>query len=99
MKNNFVSLAKLKAKSDKKEKLREELLKLINPTRSEAGCIEYTLFEDKNESGTFYMREAFENRIAFEAHTATAHFQNFASQINDLMDEPIRLIELQQISH
>ena len=99
MTNLFTSLAILKAKNEKKETLKSALLKLIDPTRSEPGCVTYTLFEDKNESGTFYMQEAFLDQAAFDAHIATPHFINFASQINDLMNEPIALIELQQVSH
>ncbi|WP_428232749.1 putative quinol monooxygenase [Flavobacterium sp.] len=99
MKNNYITMAVLKAKSGKREKLREELLKLITPTRKEEGCLEYILFEDKNQTGTFYMREAFKDYKAFEAHGNTAHFKNFASQINELMLEPIQLIELEQVSN
>jgi quinol monooxygenase YgiN len=99
MKTIYVTMAVLKAKSGKREKLQEELLKLITPTRREEGCLEYILFEDKNQAGTFYMREAFKNYKAFEVHGTTAHFRNFASQINELMLEPIELIELEQVSN
>ena len=99
MNNLFISLAILKAKSEKKEALRSALLKLIDPTRSEPGCITYTLLEDKNENGIFYMQEAFRDQAAFDAHIATPHFIDFASQMSDLMNEPIALIELQQVSH
>lgn len=99
MKTNYVTMAVLKAKNGKREKLQEELLKLITPTRREEGCLEYILFEDKNQAGTFYMREAFKNYKAFQEHVATAHFKNFESQINELMLEPIELIELEQVSN
>lgn len=98
METNYVSLAVLKAKAGKREKLEEERLKLINPTRKEEGCMEYVLFEDKNQTGTFYMREMFKDLAAFKAHGGTTHFKNFATQINELMSEPIQLIELQQVS-
>lgn len=99
MESKYVTMAVLKAKEGKREKLCGELLKLIAPTRSEKGCLEYTLLEDKNENGTFYMREAFEDLDAFKLHGATAHFKNFAAQIDELMSEPIRLIELAPVSH
>ncbi len=98
MKNHYTTIAVLKAKNGKREKLQEELLKLINPTRKEAGCLEYTLFEDKNQADTFYMREAFKDYEAFKVHLDTVHFKNFASQINELLLEPIQLLELQQVS-
>lgn len=99
MKNNYVTIAVLKAKNVKRGKLLDELLKLIKPTCKEEGCLEYILFEDKNQAGIFYMREAFNDYEAFKAHVETEHFKNFASQINELMLEPIQLIELKQISN
>ncbi|EJL67522.1 putative quinol monooxygenase [Chryseobacterium populi] len=99
MNNIYVTMAVLKAKEGKREKLLEELLKLIDPTRSEDGCLEYILFENKTENNTFYMREAFKDLNAFKMHGATTHFKNFAVQIDELMSEPIQLIELAQVSH
>ena len=98
MKSSYVTMAVLIAREGKRGKLREELLKLIAPTRSEEGCLEYILFEDKNKNGTFYMREAFKDLDAFKAHGAKAHFKNFERQADELMSEPIRLIELTQVS-
>ncbi|KMQ61383.1 antibiotic biosynthesis monooxygenase [Chryseobacterium angstadtii] len=94
----FISTAVLKAKEGKRAALKEALLKLINPTRSEPGCLYYILFEDKNNKGTFYMREAFKDTAAFEFHTQTIHFKNFAAQTGELMSEPIQLIELNPVS-
>ncbi|WP_080778905.1 putative quinol monooxygenase [Chryseobacterium phocaeense] len=94
----FISIAVLKAKEGKRAALQEALLQLINPTRSETGCLYYILFEDKNNTGTFYMHEAFQDKAAFEYHIQTPHFKNFAGQMNELMAEPIQLIELKQVS-
>ncbi|WP_223608203.1 putative quinol monooxygenase [Chryseobacterium sp. OSA05B] len=98
IKEHFISTAVLKAKEGKRTALKEALIKLINPTRSELGCLYYILFEDKNNKGTFYMREAFKDTAAFEFHTQTVHFKNFAAQMDELMSEPIQLIELKQVS-
>ncbi|SHF84329.1 putative quinol monooxygenase [Chryseobacterium sp. OV279] len=94
----FLSTAVLTAKEGKRTALKEALLQLIIPTRSEPGCLYYILFEDKNNTGTFYMREAFKNTAEFEFHTQTVHFKNFAAQMDELMSEPIQLIELKPVS-
>jgi quinol monooxygenase YgiN len=99
MNDRYIALAVLKAKEGKRKNLQEELLKLIEPTRKEKGCLEYLLFEDKNENGIFYMREAFENKTAFDEHLSSDYFQNFESQLEELLLNPIQLIELVQISH
>ncbi|WP_199091322.1 putative quinol monooxygenase [Bosea sp. ASV33] len=94
----FVSLAVLKAKAGRREDLRAALLALIEPTRAEVGCLDYVLFEQRDEPGTFYMREAFRNRAALDTHIATPHFQAFAAGMEALLAEPLRLIVLDQVS-
>lgn len=98
MKQYYITLAVITAKPGKANELCGELLKLIDPTRNEPGCIEYTLFKKQKEDNVFYMREAFLNEEAFNAHIATTHFQAFAEKVKDLM-EPLELIQLEQISH
>lgn len=94
----FISIAVLKARAGKEQTLKNSLLNLIAPTRNEPGCIEYMLYEDKESSGTFYMREAFINADAFEFHISSEHFKAFAAKIDELMDEPINLIKMNPVS-
>lgn len=94
----FISIAVLKAKPGKREDLRDALLGLVEPTRAEAGNLDYVLFELRDEPGTFYMREAFANEAALEQHFAADYFQAFAARTNDLLAEPLRLIRLDRIS-
>lgn len=94
----LVSIAVLKAKSGQREALRESLLVLIEPTRAEPGCLDYVLFELRDEPGTFYMREAFTNSAALEFHKATPHFQAFAARAGNLLAEPLRLVFLERVS-
>lgn len=98
MNGQFKSVAILKAKQEKREELKNALLQLISPTRSEPGCIYYILFEDNKNKGTFYMWEAFQDKNAFEFHIETEHFKNFINRVNEWMNDPIQLIELEKIS-
>ncbi|HEV7325308.1 MAG TPA: putative quinol monooxygenase [Bosea sp. (in: a-proteobacteria)] len=94
----LISIAVLKAKPGQREQLRQSLLALIEPTRAEPGCLDYVLFELRDEPGTFNMREAFTSAAALEAHKATPHFQTFAAKAGDLLAEPLRLIFLDRVS-
>lgn len=96
--NIFASIAILKAKQEKIEDLRKELLGMIEPTRKEEGCIEYILFENPEAPGDFYMREAFKDKNAFETHIATPHFQALAKKVDDLLREPMALIRVKRVS-
>jgi quinol monooxygenase YgiN len=95
----LISLAVLKAKPGQQDALKSGLLSLIEPTRAEPGNLDYVLFEQKDEPGTFYMREAFQGQAALDAHFATAHFQRFAATADDLLSEPLKLIFLEQVSN
>lgn len=94
----LIALAVLKARPGKREALRQGLLALIEPTRAETGNLDYVLFELRDEPGTFYMREAFTSQAALDAHVAAPYFQAFAATIDDLLEEPLRLIFLDQVS-
>jgi len=97
-KEKLIAFAVLKAKPGQHEALRDALLALVGPTRAEPGNLDYVLFEARDEPGLFYMREAFESQAALDAHVATAHFQNFAVRLDELLAEPIKLIFLDQVS-
>ncbi|MDR7026465.1 quinol monooxygenase YgiN [Pseudomonas peli] len=99
MNKPLVSLAVLKAKPGKEEALKAGLLTLIEPTRAEPGNLDYVLFERRDEPGTFYMREAFKDQAALDAHFATPYFQRFAATADDLLSEPLQLIFLEQVSN
>ncbi|MNF60368.1 putative monooxygenase YcnE [compost metagenome] len=96
--DKIVSIAVLKARAGMRERLRRELLKLIEPTRLEPGNLDYVLFELQEEPGTFYMREAFVNQGALDDHCATDYFQAFAGQAEELLAEPLRLILMEEVS-
>lgn len=99
MSKPLVSLAVLKAKPGKQQELKEGLLSLIEPTRAEPGNLDYVLFEMRDEPGTFYMREAFKDQAALDAHFATPYFQAFAATADELLSEPLQLIFLEQVSN
>lgn len=49
----LTSIAVLKAKPGQRDALREALTALVEPTRREAGNLDYTLFELTDEPGSF----------------------------------------------
>lgn len=93
-----VSLATLVAKEGRRYDLLTALLPLIEPTRAEAGNLDYVLFEITDQPGTFVMRETFTSMDALRAHQGTAHYQAFGAQAGDLLAEPLKLTFLTQVS-
>lgn len=99
MSKPLISIAVLKAKPGQEQVLKAGLLGLVEPTRTEPGNLDYVLFELRDEPGTFYMREAFKDQAALDAHFAMPYFQRFAATADDLLQEPLKLIFLEQVSH
>ncbi|MDW5442903.1 putative quinol monooxygenase [Polaromonas sp. SM01] len=93
----LVSLAILEAKTDKKDELRSALQALVPLTRQELGCLDYTLFEQSDSPGTFYMRESFKDRAALDAHFSMPYFQEFAGRSNALLKRPLQLVFLTEV--
>ena len=50
-------VARIEAKSDKIELVKSELLKLIDLTLKESGCIQYDLHQDNNNPAIFLFYE------------------------------------------
>jgi quinol monooxygenase YgiN len=94
----LISIAVLKARPGQREALSAALAALVEPTRREAGNLDYTLFELKDEPGSFYMREAFVSRSALDEHLAAPYFLAFAQRFDELLAEPIKLIFLDKVA-
>jgi len=69
-------VANIEAKKNKIEFIKEELLKLIEPTKAEEGCIEYRLQQDNQNPEFFLFFETWENRELWQKHMDSEHLQN-----------------------
>ncbi|MDP4084503.1 MAG: putative quinol monooxygenase [Bacillota bacterium] len=76
----------LKAKPGKEQLLREELVKVIQPSRAEKGCIEYTLHESLEDRGVFVFYETWKDEESLKFHTETDHYQEYRQNVSTLLD-------------
>ena len=58
----------------------ELLKKLVHATRSEEGCLQYDLIEDKNNKGIFFIVELWETEETHFKHSQTEHLADFRVQ-------------------
>ncbi|OOV87840.1 putative quinol monooxygenase [Oceanospirillum linum] len=63
-------VANIIASEDSIELVKTELLKLIDATRTEKGCINYDLHQDNENPAHFLFYENWENRELWQAHMA-----------------------------
>ena len=79
-------VANIHAKADRIELIRSELMKLIDITRAEDGCLAYDLLDVEGEEGSFVFVEAWRDPAALEAHGASAHIQAARARYPELLD-------------
>ncbi|WP_075187772.1 putative quinol monooxygenase [Teredinibacter haidensis] len=77
MSENLVIVAKIEANSDSVELVKAELLKLIEPTRKETGCIQYDLHQDNHNPAEFIFYEIWENRELWQTHMNNTHLAEY----------------------
>lgn len=70
-------VAKIQAKADKVELVKAELIKLIEPTLKEQGCIQYDLHQDNQDPATFIFYENWQSRELWLAHMENEHLKAY----------------------
>jgi quinol monooxygenase YgiN len=91
-------LARIKAKIGMEQKVKEELLALVKPTRLEEGCINYHLHQAFDDKTLFVFYENWSSKEDLDKHMATAHFQGFATKADELLAESVEITLLEMIS-
>ena len=76
-------IAKVVAKPASVEKVKGELLKLVEPTRKEPGCIVYRLHQDNTDQAQFVFYERWESAEHLQKHMQSDHFKRFQSVLAD----------------
>ena len=80
-------IANIKAKADKIDLVKAELLKLIDITRAENGCIKYDLHQDNESPAHFTFYENWENREIWQAHMGNQHLQDYLAATEGSVEE------------
>lgn len=70
---NLTIVARIEAKQDCSDLVKTELMKLIEPTRKEAGCIQYDLHQDNENPAVFLFYETWESRELWQQHMNSTH--------------------------
>ncbi len=98
MENQKVTVvARIKAKSGREAQAKQELLKLLSPTRAEAGCINYDMHQSLDNQAHFLFHENWTNQGALNKHLETPHLKNFLNQADQLLAEPVEITLWKQV--
>lgn len=80
-------VARIVAKKDCIESLKQELIRLVAPTRQETGCLEYRLHQDDENPAAFLFYENWANAESLELHLNTPRFKAYLAATGDLVEE------------
>ncbi len=78
-------VARIVASSQKLEALKAVLLALIEPTRHEAGCIQYELLQNQSDPTDFTFVEEWASHDALDTHLVSAHMEAAGAKLEGLL--------------
>lgn len=80
-------VANIKANPDKIDLVKAELLKLIDITRAEEGCINYDLHQDNENPAHFLFYENWESRELWQTHMGAPHLAAYMAATDGAVEE------------
>lgn len=81
-------VARVKAKADSVDQVREALIGLVAPTRGEEGCIVYELLQNREDPTDFTFVEEWKSEAALASHAASAHIQATRDLLKGIVEGP-----------
>ena len=81
-------VARIKAKEGMEEKMKQQLMTLLGPTRAEKGCINYTLHQSVQNRTIFMLYENWVSKNDLDEHMKTPHFKSHREKQAEMLAEP-----------
>jgi quinol monooxygenase YgiN len=90
-------IAQIKSKPGMEQQMQQDLLGLLAPTRSEAGCITFELLIDINDPTVFMLYENWKSKAALDAHFEQPYVKQVLQAYDVTLAEPIAVNFLNKI--
>lgn len=82
MEKQLPIIVKFEVKEDKIEYVKSELIKILEPTRKEDGCVLYDLHQDIDDPSIFMFYEIWETPSHWKVHDSKKHIIDFKNNID-----------------
>jgi len=76
---------------------REELLRVVEPSRAEAGCLAIHVFESLREPFVFAIHSEWVDEAALELHAQLPHTVRFLGAAERLLSRPVQGLRAREI--
>lgn len=90
-KNPVTVVARIHAKPGMEYETRKALEVLLDPTRAEAGCINYDMHSSVDDPTQFMFYENWTSKEALDQHLTTPHLKAFMEQTSRLLTQPVEI--------
>ena len=80
-------IATINVKENKAEYVKGELIKLINPTLKEKGCIEYKFYEDTQNLNYFKSYEKWKTEEDVKKHLQSKHIKEYFKNTKNAVEQ------------
>lgn len=91
-------LARIRAREGTEEKVEQELLALIAPSRREEACLEYNLHRSLDDKTVFMFYENWTSREALDEHLSMPYLDAFDEAVEGMLAEEIEVTLWEKIS-
>ena len=88
----------MKAKPGREAELRAEMLKVVEHTRKEKGCLQYDLHVHSTDVTRFAYYETWDSEASLACHAQADHMNAFREFRKDMVDGPITVETYQRIA-
>ena len=80
-------VARVTAKPEKIDEVRELLVSLVDLTRQESGCLSYELLQNRKDPTDFTFVEEWSSDAAFESHSIADHIRAVGPKLQPIVTE------------
>lgn len=91
-------VARCQAKPGLEERVRGEILALVEPTRAEPGCINYDLHVATDDPAQFVLYENWTSQGELDKHLAMPYLERFKGLAEQLLAAPINIALYEMVS-
>lgn len=73
------------------------LMKVLEPSRGEAGCLGIHAFRSIRDDRLFYIHSTWQDEAAFDRHAKLPHTLRFVDEVTPLIDHPVQAVRTQRL--
>jgi len=91
-------IAHVKARPGKEAEVKKELLSLVEPSRRDAGCLNYDLHQAADNPAMFMFHEIWSSKALLDQHLQKPDLQAVLGRVGQMVAEPAQITLWERIA-